>query len=267
MREIKLQTARRRRKKIRALERAAEIWVIRILLLAIVFLICCFILAGVSRLINKKPKMQEVVFTGARVVEEETPVVEPDQTIIVVDAGHGGYDKGTNSGDVAEKDICLAVAKKIAWKLENAGIHVIMTREDDTKIGLNTRADIANEADADVFVSIHCNSYDKDSGVNGMECYYSKNSDTGKGLAETIVKQFEDQDRVTNRGTRTADYRVITRATMPAVLMEIGFITNYQERQNMIDEEYQDFMAQRICNGLLEYCSDETESETEPESE
>ena len=107
---------------------------------------------------------EEQAFAGASVIEQ--PETFPKgQPRIMIDAGHGGKDQGTSAGNVLEKDVNLQVAEKLAKELKKRGASVLLTRTDDTKIPLEERAAMANEKEADLFVSIHCNYCEDDSSV------------------------------------------------------------------------------------------------------
>ena len=140
---------------------------------------------------------------------------------IVLDAGHGGKDAGANHGDLYEKDINLAVAKKTKALLSEAGYKVKMTREDDTYAALSDRVAFANRRNAKVFVSIHCNSSEDGSG-NGIETFYaeSKNWNSEK-LAESIQTNIVNATGAKDREVKTADYAVILGTDMSAALVEV----------------------------------------------
>lgn len=199
----------------------------------------------------------EETFEGARSIE---PVErKPGSWLIVLDAGHGGRDQGTSAGEILEKEINLSVVKKLAEELEDAGATVILTREEDVKIGLEERAAFANQNEADIFVSLHCNYCEDDAGVQGLECYYREDSDDGRILAEQIVQSVETEDGIKNRGTRTADFRVLRKTDMPAVLIEMGYLSNKTECERMADETYQKLLAEKIAEGILKQETSETE--------
>lgn len=200
--------------------------------------------------ILKSPERIEDVFQGARMIETEEPEGSP---LIVLDAGHGGRDQGTSAGTVLEKEINLSVVKKLAEELEAAGAAVLLSREDDTKVGLEDRVAYANEKKAELFVSIHCNYCEGDAGVNGLECYYKESSEEGKALAEQVVQVIEDVDEVRCRGTRVGDFRVLNKTKMPAILVEIGYLSNQEECRKLSDETYQEVLAEKLAEGILTF--------------
>ena len=174
---------------------------------------------------------------------------------IVLDAGHGGKDAGANHGDLYEKDINLAVAKKTKALLSEAGYKVKMTREYDTYAALSDRVTFANRRNAKVFVSIHCNSSEDGSG-NGIETFYaeSKNWNSEK-LAESIQTNIVNATGAKDREVKTADYAVILGTDMSAALVEVGFLTDKNERTLLQNEDYQQKLAEGISEGILDYLS------------
>lgn len=170
---------------------------------------------------------------------------------IVLDAGHGGKDAGANHGDLFEKDINLAVAKKTKDLLSEAGYKVKMTREDDAFVELSDRVEFANRRNAKVYVSIHCNSSEDGSG-HGIETYYAESKEeSSKTLAESIQSNIILETGAKDREVKTADYAVILGTDMPAALVEMGFFTDEQERTLLQSEEYQQKLAQGIADGIL----------------
>jgi len=168
---------------------------------------------------------------------EKNPGSAKDEKIVVLDAGHGGNDGGTFSGDVIEKNINLAVTKKMQKLLEDKGITVIMTRQKDEYLALEERTAIANAQETDLFVSIHCNSYDADSSVYGMECYHGKGRKESLKCAEMIMDVIDECDEIRSRGPKEANYFVIQYSKCPAVLVEMGFLTNPKECEKLNSDD------------------------------
>lgn len=166
--------------------------------------------------------------------------------IVILDAGHGGSDPGEVVGSVQEKHINLQIACKMKELLQAEGITVIMTREDDSFVSLEDRARIANGSDAAIFVSVHCNSYDDSAAVSGFEVYYYQNKQA-KSLAAAICSDLEATGQLRMRGVKTKELYVIKNTTMPAILLEMGFLTNEAERQKLCTDEYQQMLAEVIA--------------------
>jgi len=170
---------------------------------------------------------------------------------VVLDAGHGGNDAGTLEGDIYEKDINLSLTQMIKKELEDAGVTVVMTRESDVYMELEDRAALANRADADLFVSIHCNYYEKDSSINGLECYYLNGSDSAGTYAASVIRAVEEESRVVSRGVKTGNFVVLRKTSIPAILIETGYLSNSPERRKLADTAYQQILAETIADGII----------------
>lgn len=176
-----------------------------------------------------------------------------EETEIILDAGHGGKDQGSSYGEVLEKDINLEITKKTKDILKKSGYQVKLTREDDTFINIHERANYANKKNAKVFVSIHCNSLEKGQ-ADGIETFYAESKEMdSKPLAQAIQTNASKKTEALDRGVKTADYVVIKETEMPAALVEVGFLSDANERELLQQEEYQQKLAEGIAAGILEY--------------
>ena len=172
---------------------------------------------------------------------------------IVLDAGHGGKDQGANGGDAIEKEITLAIAKKAEKYLKEAGYKVKMTRDDDTFVELEERAEYANRKGAKAYVSIHCNSSEDGEG-NGIETFYAEEKEEqSQMLAQLIQESTVLQTGARDREVKTANYAVIVRTEMPAALVETGFLSDSNERELLQKDEYQEKLAKGIAEGIINY--------------
>jgi N-acetylmuramoyl-L-alanine amidase len=216
---------------------------------------------------------------------------------IVLDAGHGGHDGGASANGIREKDVVLAVTKKVGHYVEDRlGIRVVYTRDDDTFIPLHERGRIANESCGKLFVSIHANAAGSRS-AHGSETYFlglhksqsardvmerensvvALESDPelyagfddaqiivqtlattayqreSERLASLIQDQFEHRADRPSRGVKQAGFLVLWRASMPAVLIELGFVTNPAEARFLRSENGQDLLASAIFRSIREY--------------
>ena len=167
--------------------------------------------------------------------------------VVTVDPGHGGNDPGCGEEGAREKDIVLSVSLKLRDMLEEAGVTVVMTRQEDKHISLHDRSVIANDAGSDLFVSIHCNSYEGE--ARGMDCYYYK-SQTAKELAQAVLDQAAALG-IRTRGIQKNNYQVLWDTDMPAVLVETGFLTDPEEYALLRKEAYQEKMAQAVARAVL----------------
>lgn len=186
------------------------------------------------------------------VAEEEPVVTAPSAGMyVVLDAGHGGNDGGTYYKDVIEKDVNLAVTGYLEEILEENEVNVIMTRTTDDYLSLEERCYIANQTNADLFVSIHCNYFEDDASVDGIDCYYYPNSDEGEQFAETVVAAMEENNSLDVRGVKEEDFYVLENTDMTAILVEIGFLSNATDRKNLTNADYQQMLAEELAKGIL----------------
>jgi len=175
---------------------------------------------------------------------------------VVIDAGHGGVDPGANNDDLLEKDINLDVALKIGKLLEQEGIKTMLTRDDDTFMKPSEKIGFANENDACLFVSIHCNYFD-DSSVNGTTTYYYPSDYKEAGnlpgkefasmIQEELIKLIGTKDRGIAPGRKTI---VLKNSKMPSALVELAFITNPSDAALLASEDFRQKAAEGIAKGI-----------------
>ncbi|WP_019123937.1 N-acetylmuramoyl-L-alanine amidase family protein [Brevibacillus massiliensis] len=171
--------------------------------------------------------------------------------LIVVDAGHGGHDSGAlGIAGNKEKDYNLAVANRVVELLKQyPEFQVVATRSTDVFLELKERVQIANDYDADVFLSIHANSFQPQ--TRGTETYYyNANS---KQLAEIVHRHLVGATQFPDRGVHTSGFYVIKNTKMPAVLTETGFLTNSVENAKLVDPKFQDQVARALVAAIREY--------------
>jgi N-acetylmuramoyl-L-alanine amidase len=144
---------------------------------------------------------------------------------IVLDTGHGGKDPGAVANGLQEKDLALDFAQMLCRELKTRGHRVIMTREKDVFLSLDERVKIEKSANADLFISCHMNASDADS-ANGIETYVYSASGTAYQAALKVQKALITATGLTDRRVRTADFYVLRKTRCPAMLIELGFVTN-----------------------------------------
>ena len=187
--------------------------------------------------------------------------------VVMLDPGHGGYDPGaiTDQG-VYEKSINLQIAQKVKEMLVPSGIEVFLTRQEDIdyvpdgvrgkiikkQIDLNRRIEMANEAKADVFVSLHVNA--TATGQNsGAETFYHYKSEFGKGLAESIQQELIKIPGMNRRIAKPGNFYVIKNTNMPAVIVEVGYLSSVKEQKKLQQAWYQEQLARAIAKGIANY--------------
>jgi len=184
---------------------------------------------------------------------------------ITIDAGHGGPEPGAISpwGD-KEKDFTLGIALKVQRYLEALGATVIMTRYGDYSPGsdwgrsvdeLAARASLANTNKADLFVSIHINSYAQDTTVSGVMGFYRANSASSKALAQALANAVSKSTGLRFIDVQVGPYYVLNHTNMPAALVEVGFMTNWADVSALRQDSFKDLAGRGIVSGILDYFS------------
>ncbi|HEX7486749.1 MAG TPA: N-acetylmuramoyl-L-alanine amidase [Vicinamibacterales bacterium] len=212
---------------------------------------------------------------------------------VVIDPGHGGDEVGSKgAAGTQEKDVTLSLARRLKASLEGRlGVRVLLTRDGDQAIGLDARAALANNTKADLFVSLHANASMRRE-ASGAQIYYMaadqsvedvrmatasrqtlptfsggsrevgmvpwnmaqlRHLSESASLAGAIEEQFRGRVRLNTRPVQQAPLRVLTGANMPAVLVEVGFLTNLDEEQQLVSDAYQNTVVQALLDGLLRY--------------
>lgn len=190
------------------------------------------------------------------VISEE---VQAQKQVVVIDAGHGGYDPGKIGVNKAlEKDINLQISEKIKRYLEESGIEVVMTREKDimeeTKLtDMQKRVSLINKTKPVIAVSIHQNSY-SDSSVTGAQVFYYKGSEVGK---EAAILMQEELKKLNSENVREIkennNFYMLKKTKVPTIIVECGFLSNVQEAEMLVSEEYQEVLAETISGGIIKW--------------
>ncbi len=175
---------------------------------------------------------------------------------ICIDPGHGGHDPGATGHGLREKDVVLNISKKLGEKLIAQGFKVVYTRTSDTFVALTDRANMANLASADLFVSVHCNSHN--SNALGFETFHFPTATEGRKVAQLVQDEISKNTNLyqvgahkVNRGVKSAYFTVLTNTAMDAILVETAFISN--QRDNQILRDHQDGFAEAICTAICKY--------------
>lgn len=215
------------------------------------------------------PFLFAFIIVGSNLAMENLPTVSVaasnNKKVVVIDAGHGGIDPGATMMQFNEKNINLDVAKKVKEKLEDLGVAVVLTRDSDVSLAENTvaksknahtaslqnRVSMANQKKAVALVSIHVNSSD-DPNHYGPQTYYRQGAAKGMELAENIQVELL-QIRSSHRAAIVGDYYLLNNSEVPAVIVEIGFLTNDQDRELLLQDEYCHKMAEAIAQGVIKF--------------
>ena len=206
-------------------------------------------------------------------VSKEEKKAKKDQVVIVVDPGHGGEDPGkVGINDVLEKDLNLQIAKKVKKLLEEAGIKIVMTRTNDKvpdakKEDLNQRVQLINETKPTLALCIHQNSY-PDEKIKGAQVFYHTVTPEAEDVATIVQEQLRTVDPTNTRQIKENDtYFMLKNCQVPTIIVECGFLTNPEEAAKLTQEEYQDQIAQAICEGVVKWLSGGAEGEADTEKE
>ncbi len=189
--------------------------------------------------------------------------------IIVLDAGHGGEDGGAVSkSGIVEKDLNLAITLKVKKILEDNNIQVVLTRSEDVMLydnadaklakrkveDIDKRIEITNNSNADLLISIHMNSFPQNY-CKGWQIFYQKDSKIGEEVS--IFIQDNIKEVIETKNTRVPqsinNVKLVNKSKIPAIVVECGFLSNEDEANLLIQEDYQDKIARGICNGIMKW--------------
>ena len=200
-----------------------------------------------------KMKSDNFVNVDLKPVAKKSTIAKPSSVVakkIVIDPGHGGTDCGATRNNIYEKDIVLDISKRVVSMLQKKGYDVYVTRSSDETVSLQDRVEISENNSPEIFVSIHVNSSNSDS-PNGIETHYYK--DNSLMLAKTMHAAMLNNIKANDRGLFKSKFYVINHTTAPAVLLEIGFISNAAERAQLVTESRKQATAKAIAEGIDEY--------------
>lgn len=208
------------------------------------------------------------------------PLFAPRQSVrrhsvkrIIIDPGHGGFDRGAAGKSVVEKHLVLQIAKRTAAILQKCGYVCLLTRSKDYLVPLNSRGDLANRLRGDLFISLHCNA-STDKRAAGIETYcltpagasstnqkrpsqlaFKGNALNGNNflLAYEIQKSMLIRTKGHDRGVRRGRFAVLRNLNMPGVLLEMGFVSNAAEEKKLASPAYQEQIARAVAVGIINY--------------
>lgn len=226
------------------------------LLMSVVLIFCACILAekGWERASSRQVTAEDAKWT------------------VVLDAGHGGNDPGKiGIDDSLEKDLNLIIARKVQKILEQQDVEVVMTRESDKGLyeeqtsnkkvqDMKNRCALINETQPDCVVSIHQNSYHEEY-VHGAQVFYYGTSEEGKRLAETLQERLISYVDPENHREAKANesYYLLKKTEVPIVIVECGFLSNWEEAKKLQEDSYQNQIAWAVSMGILSYLGEENQ--------
>lgn len=221
--------------------------------------VCVIMIAGVIQIFR-------MMLPAPQPIETEVMEYKPqeDRPIVVIDPGHGGYDGGTLSldGTVVEKDVNMQIASKLKNILAYYGVEAILTRESDevswssdNEEDLYARLDIANQNNALLLVSIHCNAAESDfENISGIEVYANPEQSESMRLAESINQHLSDTDLNVREMKDGSVYHIMVfNNDLPVALVETGFLTNSYDLAHLTSPYGQSDVALEVAHGILDY--------------
>ncbi|MDP4182717.1 MAG: N-acetylmuramoyl-L-alanine amidase [Bacillota bacterium] len=186
------------------------------------------------------------------------PTPAPTEALVVIDPGHGGEDLGTYSGQVYEKEVNLDISLRLGQLLKKEGIKILLTRDKDIFVGLRERSNLANEREGTLFISIHNNNMPDDSGYKGTETLYCPSGGfetkemNGERFAAIVQDALVKRLNTVNIGTiARPNLSVLHRTKMPAIIAEIGYISNYGERNRLDSGSFRQEAADALCSAII----------------
>jgi N-acetylmuramoyl-L-alanine amidase len=221
-----------------------------------------------------------VATTGQAPLLRLVPAAADSLDVVVLDPGHGGFDRGARAGGLDEPDVTLQLAQALRPILErDLGVRVVLTRESDATLSAGSRAELANRAGGDVLLSLHCNAW-YDPHASGFEVLYAPRVQStaadaalasarrgvtdfepwgvahmpyveqSRALAQAVAAALESEFGGMGRGVRAADLDVVHGATMPAIAIELGFLTNADDRHRLGDAEFPAKLGAALASAL-----------------
>jgi N-acetylmuramoyl-L-alanine amidase len=196
------------------------------------------------------------------IAHQEIPL-QKKRILVAIDAGHGGKDIGAQAApeDFQEKKLTLICARHVKKMLEESGLNVLMIRSSDATIPVSARAPFANANNASLFISIHFNSA-QSTDAQGIEIFFyekdenQERMESSKKLASAILDSTLAYTEAKSRGVKKGNFAVIRETTMPAVLVEAGFVTNAEEMNRLRNPIYLQKISRGMSNGIINYLKD-----------
>lgn len=201
------------------------------------------------------PMHGDIVTLAENLGDQAGDSVQKRGILVAIDPGHGGYDNGSNIDGIYEQEITLDISLLLADKLKAMGYDTLLLREDnETHLFPEERVEKAEKAKADLYISIHVNTFDSDTSVSRLETWYCEDSVKSEQLARLVQNRAAEAAEAKDRGLKETDELIVIRdAAMPSCLVETGFLTNRAERMALVSKDYQEKLAQGIAQGIDEF--------------
>ena len=206
-----------------------------------------------------------IILLSINIIKTEATMLEMPLIgkIIYLDAGHGGIDPGATYKDINEKDIALAITLKLEEALSKKGAIVYLTRRTDTDLAdvnatyrkrsdLGKRAKLINESDCELYLSLHLNSYPSTKWA-GAQVFFTTKNDSNKIIAEFIQNELKEKMNTNREFKEIKNMYMYDRISKPGVLIEVGFLSNTNDRNNLLNEKYQEKLVMAITDGVIKY--------------
>ena len=171
---------------------------------------------------------------------------------VVIDAGHGGHDRGGGFSHTYEKHLALDVARRLDLYLKSQGINTTLTRDRDKFVSLSRRVAISHAAGDAIFISIHFNHASRRSAA-GIETFYNARNANSRRLAQLVQSATLYKTRSRNRGVKHARFHVLAKNRQPAILLECAFLTNSSDRQRALDPLYRQKVAEALAMAVIKF--------------
>lgn len=176
-----------------------------------------------------------------------------ESVVVMIDAAHGGRDPGAVSqSGISEKEIVLSISKKVEKLLKQEGLRVEMTRRSDTFVSLQNRIQLAQKSGTDLLVSIH-NNASRDLGERGLMIFHQRQNQQSMLLDSLIHAELKNLNLMPDQGSRDADFFILKESAIPAIMIDLGFLSNAEDEKLLTDADIQDQFAASLKEAILKY--------------
>jgi N-acetylmuramoyl-L-alanine amidase len=233
---------------------------------------CCALAAILSPLASPANALLQPIVAKKLTPAANSKLVgqKSEKILVTIDPGHGGKDPGAIGLEgLREVDVILPISLQVAKILEEKGVATQLTRDSDYFVGLDERVVMSRKAGASIFVSIHANSIDNRPDVNGFEIYhYHRGLELANVVHRNVIDLLADgqEGSLLDRGVRSARFLVLRKSEIPAILVEVGYLTSPTESLKLADEKYRERMAEAIAQGILAYLGKNTSASLNSET-